>query len=58
MLVIDSHCVEKPVSSVVCGLSSVDGGTMPPVASIALPLDVTLLMICFLGAITNVEEAF
>jgi len=29
MLVIDSRRVEKSMSSVMCGLSSVDGGIMP-----------------------------
>ena len=36
----------------------VGGGTMPPVALIALPLDVTPLMIYFFWVIVDVGEAF
>jgi len=61
MLATGSRRVEEPVSSVVCGWSLVDGGNVPPAASIALLLDVAPLMICFTGTIVDVrlfEEGF
>ena len=53
------YCRNKePESSVMCGWSLVGEGTVPPVTSIALPLDVPPLMTYFLWAIVDVGIVF
>jgi len=53
------RCSQRREAGVFGGIQLMVGrGTMPPAVSMTLPLDVAPLMIPFLGAINDVEEAF